>query len=106
LIIQAFSKDANIMEGESTYNKIMVQQEPLFQTNLFLNAETDRLQGWIESGNIPPECTADEKWLRKSKKTGLTIASRCTFYCSMGRSGLCPYYKPTVTQATRVMAGW
>jgi len=52
-------------------------------------AITDSLQTYIESGQIPPQCS--DVWIRNVK--GKSVRTRCEFYCSHGKAGLCPHYQ-------------
>jgi hypothetical protein len=96
LWLQMFSKNADAMESERTYNPIRVRNEDPMLIHSQLIAKTDEIRQWIESGQVPPECSNEEKWIRKHKRTGVVMPTRCMFYCSQGRSGMCPYYKPSV----------
>ena len=92
LFIDAFIKDADKLKAEPSYKQIEVEANNDFITN-YLVETTEELQGWIESGEVPPKC--DDVWLRKPKGFDYAIPSRCMFYCAHGRSGLCPHFKPS-----------
>lgn len=91
LFIDAFIKDADKLKTEPSYVQIEVPSDNSFTIEQ-LQEWTAELQGWIESGEVPPKC--DDVWLRKPKGFDYAIPSRCMFYCAHGRSGLCPHFKP------------
>jgi len=63
---------------------------------------TDSLQSYIEGGTIPPIC--EDRWPRKVKDK--VIPTRCAFYCSHGKAGLCPHYNPSTRQEATRLANW
>lgn len=93
LYIETFAKDPDAIKAEKTYTQFEIARETTTQTEQYLLATTNELQGWVESGDAPPKC--DDVWLRKISKTSTAvIPSRCMFYCSHGKAGLCPHYAP------------
>jgi len=50
----------------------------------------DELKRYEELGEEPPQCS--DLWFRKTKNGAIPM--RCEYYCSYGKAGLCPYYKP------------
>ena len=104
LYIDAFAKDAKHLESESTFNQIEIQPISFEDTEAYLYGITDEIKQWVESGQVPPKC--DDVWLRKLKTTGEVIASRCMLYCSFGKTGLCPHYKPNSRNSATMAVNW
>jgi len=104
LYIDAFAKDAKHLEGESTFNQIKIEPISFEDTEAYLYGITDEIQQWVESGQVPPKC--DDVWLRKLKTTGEVIPSRCMLYCSFGKAGLCPHYKPNSRNSATMAVNW
>ena len=109
LVCDMFIKDAKAADYELSHEPVVVPNkigaegmdahEVLFGEVV---AQTDSLQSYIESGTVPPEC--NDKWIRKIK--GVTIPTKCAFYCSHGKAGLCPYYNATSRTAVNRLANW
>ena len=109
LIIDYFVKDAKAINYETSHRpepappKIGTSDiRPAEATLLEVVAITDSLQGYIEAGQVPPECK--DKWPRNVK--GTVVNTKCALYCSHGKASLCPYYNPTTREAVNKLANW
>ncbi len=85
LICDYFVKDAKAVDYELTHRPEVVPNkegtEDVRASEVTL-AEvvqiTDSLQGYLEGGEVPPECT--DKWIRNVK--GVIVPTKCVLYCS------------------------
>ena len=95
MFIHMFYKDQDQLKGDLGYEAVNVGE--IRDIEQQIDAKIKSLNGFIESGTEPPECTNEEKWFRKTK-AGITIPSRCNLYC--GAKDFCPYYKkPSLSTA-------
>jgi len=107
LICDYFIKDAKAIEFEKSFrpevvpNKEGTEEVRAAMTTLMqVVAITDSLQGYIEAGEIPPECK--DLWIRNVK--GKTVRTRCQLYCSY--NSVCPYYDNNTHQAVNRLVNW
>ena len=109
LVADFFLKDSKAINNEPTHNPLtapnkagtsdMNGTEILFAEVI---AITDSLQAYIESGQVPPQCS--DTWPRSVK--GKIVHTRCALYCSHGKAGLCPYYKPSTQETVDRLTNW
>lgn len=100
LFCDVFIKDAKAIEYEKTYTAVQIPNKSIEASEEDLLRQTTQLQEAIESGTIPDMCP--DVWVRKIK--GVTIPTKCAFWCSHGKAGTCPYYNPrTRTNAERLL---
>ena len=109
LVVDYFVKDAKAINYEASFrpepapNKTGTDDMRAAEVTFAeVVAITDSLQGYIEAGQVPPECK--DKWPRNIK--GTVIPTKCALYCSHGKAGLCPYYKPDTRKAVNRLAQW
>jgi hypothetical protein len=90
--IDIFAKDAKRLNGELTYTQIQVPTGQILTNDIQskLESSTRAIQNYIECGDIPPQC--EDLWWRTVGKT--KVPTKCALYCSHGKAGVCPYYKP------------
>ncbi len=103
LVIDAFAKDAKAIQNEEVHHAISAPVIELGQLKQELLRKTDELQQYIESGEIPPAC--EDLWPRRMRN-GTTINTKCTYYCSHGKSGKCPYFNPNTRQTVARVSNW
>lgn len=103
LVIDAFAKDAKAIQGEEIHHAIEVPEANNDVIEAEILQKTNELQQYIESGEIPPAC--EDVWPRRMRN-GTTINTRCTFYCSHGKSGKCPYFNPNTRQTVARISNW
>ena len=88
LFIDMFYKDADVLLKEEIYEQIPI---PLIAgIEDIIISKSDELFSYIDEGEMPPECTNEDKWIRKMK-SGVVVPSRCVAYCSL--KTVCPYFK-------------
>ncbi len=107
LICDFFVKDAKAINYELTHRPEYIPRkkgtEDMRAAEVTLAevvAITDSLQAYLESGEIPPECT--DKWKRNIK--GNIINTKCAFWCSHNKH--CPYYDPSTRSSVNKLVGW
>ena len=103
LVINVFCKDAKAIDKEPTFTPILAPNESIMNTKEKIVEITNSLQSYIEAGEIPPVCP--DVWLRKLKN-GTTIPTKCALYCSHGKAGICPHYKPDTREAAARLTNW
>ena len=103
LVINVFCKDAKAIDKEPTFTPVTAPNTELQNFEERVVEITASLQAYIEEGEIPPIC--EDVWLRKLKN-GTTIPTKCVLYCSMGKAGHCPYYKPTTRESVARLTNW
>lgn len=103
LVIDAFAKDPKAINGEEVYNPIQAPILPLDVVEAELLQKTNELQQYIESGDIPPQCT--DLWPRRMRN-GTTLNTKCALYCSHGKSGKCPYFNPNTRETVARVSNW
>jgi len=109
LIADFFLKDSKAISHEPVHNPLQVPNkigtEDMNATQVLFEeviAITDSLQSYIESGQVPPECS--DKWIRNVK--GKVIPTRCALYCGHGKNSLCPYYNPGTQETVSRLTNW
>jgi hypothetical protein len=103
LYIDAFAKDNKAIKQENVFHQIRGKLRPFVFLVNEITKKTDILQKYIESNEIPPVC--EELWPRRLPN-GTTINTKCSFYCSHGKTGKCPYYNPGTRELKAVISGW
>ena len=99
MVIHMFYKDQDQLKGDVGYEAIHIN--PIIDVGTQIDAKIAKLNGFIETGTEPPECSMEEKWFRRMKN-GNVIPSRCQLYC--GVKDHCPYYK--TPSARTAVANW
>ena len=109
LIADFFLKDSKAINHEPTHNPIQapnkVGTEDMNATEVLFGEVitiTNSLQSYIESGQVPPQCA--DTWPRSVK--GKVVHTRCELYCSHGKAGNCPHYKPSTGQTVNRLVNW
>ena len=109
LIADFFLKDSKAINHESTHNPLQapnkVGTEDMNATEVLFGEVitiTNSLQSYIESGQVPPQC--QDTWPRSVK--GKVVHTRCELYCSHGKAGNCPHYKPSTGQTVNRLVNW
>jgi hypothetical protein len=103
LFLDIFTKDAKAIENEKSYEQVEVPRANKNDLVAEILTQTDELQKYIESGEIPPQC--EDVWVRKLKN-GTTIPTKCALYCSHGKAGVCPYYQPSTRESVNRLTNW
>ncbi len=90
--IHYFLKDANKMKDEPSYEIVYPPELSSEEMIDIVVEKTNSLNEYIINGEVPPECSDQDKWFRKVK--GTAVPTRCMKYCSQGKAGNCKYYNP------------
>lgn len=109
LFVQFFAKEAKAIDFEPSHMEILIPSktgtEEMSASEITIAEiveQTNSLQAYIESGEIPEQCK--DLWWRVSK--GKRIPTKCVLYCSHGKEGLCPHYVPSTRTAVERISGW
>jgi hypothetical protein len=104
LYLHMFYKDANLLEGEDTYEKINVLLEIMDNTSQSIARKLEKLQNYLDNDIMPDECSNAEKWWRITRKNKTKVPSRCKLYCNVNH--ICPYYDPGKPEAKHKQIDW
>ncbi len=97
--IMSFITDHSPIKPAHPAEAIQVTHVPIYDNATFgqmMLEKTDELQGYIDTGDTPPEC--EDLWWRVVN--GKKVKTRCMHYCKY--KDVCPYYTTHASKAANV----